>query len=388
MKDLLISIIVPIYNAEIYIERCITSIQNQTYKNLQIVLVNDGSTDCSYDICRDYATKDNRITLVSQDNQGVVAARKTGVREAVGDFIGWVDADDWIEEDYVERLVNLQGDSGAEIVAVAHYHDIGESSSLVKNGIKSGVYETQDIISKILYTGSFFEYGIGPHLVTKLFDSKILKKTQLEVEGKIIAGDDAAVVYSSILEAKRICVSDIAGYHYIQNPGSLTKMSFGDEKTRVDALISFLENKFREKGVFDETKRQLDVYRNYLLALRQIEAFDEGEKDKLIPYGGISGKDRVIIYGAGVLGQKIYKYLKKEDINIVAWLDKNSETYQLNGYDVISPDELSGLSDKYDYILIANITERTAISIKKYLLNQAIDPDKIRWFTDEFCGKN
>ena len=84
----LISIIVPIYNAEIYLERCITSIQNQTYKNLQIVLVNDGSTDCSCDICEKYATEDKRITLVSQDNQGLVVARKTGVKHAAGDFIG------------------------------------------------------------------------------------------------------------------------------------------------------------------------------------------------------------------------------------------------------------------------------------------------------------
>lgn len=381
----LISIIVPIYNAEKYIHRCITSIQNQTYKNLQIVLVNDGSTDGSYELCKNYAQKDTRITLVSQKNQGVVAARKTGVREAVGEFIGWVDADDWIEEDYIEKLVNLQKESEAEIVAVAHYHDIGTGSSLVKNGIDAGVYEANSLVSKMLCTGSFFEYGIGPHLYTKLFSAHILKKTQSEVTENIIAGDDAAVVYSSILEAKKICISDIAGYHYIQNPGSLTKMSFGDEKTRVDSLISFLENKFREKNVFEKTKRQLQVYRNYLLALRQIEAFDEGE-NLLSPYGGFDISSRIIIYGAGVLGQRIYKYLKSKNIDIVAWLDKNWESYRENGYDVCSPEELSDLEGKFDYILVANITESIAMSIKNYLLDKGIKTEKIRWFTDEFVS--
>lgn len=383
----LISIIVPIYNAEIYLERCITSIQNQTYKNLQIVLVNDGSTDCSCDICEKYATEDKRITLVSQDNQGLVVARKTGVKHAAGDFIGWVDADDWIEADYVQNLVKLQNDSDAEVVAVAHYHDIGATSNLVKNGIEPGVYKIEDMVSKMVYTDSFFEYGVGPHVYTKLFSSFILKKTQVEVSENIIAGEDAAVVYPSLLEAKRICVSDIAGYHYIQNPGSLTKMSFGNEKLRVDSLISFLENKFKQKNVYDDTKRQLEVYRNYLLALRQIEAFDEGQDKLLIPYGGFDKKERFVIYGAGVLGQRIYKYLKNQEASVVAWLDMNWKTYRANGYDVVNPDELNNLVDKYDYILIANITEKIAMSIKEYLLNKGVILDKIRWFTEDFCGK-
>lgn len=383
----LVSVIVPMYNAEKYIERCISSIQQQSYRNLQIVLVNDGSTDCTYEKCKNYAEKDNRITLLTQENQGVVVARKKGVIESVGKFICWVDADDWIESDYIENLVLLQAESKAEIVAVAHYHDIGKDSVIVKNGIKDGIYCTNDIISKMLCTGDFYEYGIGPYLCTKLFSANILKKTQADVTENIIAGDDAAVVYPSILEANKICVSDIAGYHYIQNPGSLTKKSFGDEKSRVDSLVEFLEHKFKEKSVYAETKNQLSMYRNYLLTLRDIEAFDEGKDDRLIPYGGVLKGDNVVIYGAGVLGQKIYKYLKRENIHIVAWLDKNWETYQLNGYDVISPDELDKLINCYDYILIANITEKTARSIKKYLLKQGIPDDKIRWFTEEFRGR-
>lgn len=384
----LISVIVPIYNAEQYIDRCIISIQNQTYKKLQIVLVNDGSTDNSHEKCRNYALHDSRINLIYQKNQGVVAARKTGVREACGDFICWVDADDWIENDYIEKLALLQEKSQAEIVAVAHYHDIGEDSFLVKNGIKNGVYRTNDIISRMLYTGKFYEYGIGPHLYTKLFATHVLKRAQAEISERIIAGDDAAVVYPSILEANKICVSDLAGYHYIQNPGSLTKKSFGNEKERVDSLVNFLEIKFKERCVYDRLKEQLSLYRNYLLALRNIETFDEGVNDRLIPYGGVSAEDKVVIYGAGVLGQKIYKYLMREGINIVAWVDKNWEIYNFNGYSVISPDKLVEINDNYDYILIANITENIAVSIKNTLIKQNIQVDKIKWFTEEFCGRN
>ena len=150
---------------------------------MQIVLVNDGSTDASYEICKSYALKDSGITLVTQENQGVVAARKKGVQAATGDFVCWVDADDWIESDYIEIMILLQQESYAEIVALAHYHDIGEDSILVRNGIESGVYSVEGVIHKMLYTGKLFEYGIGPHLCTKLFLTEIIKKTQAEVEG-------------------------------------------------------------------------------------------------------------------------------------------------------------------------------------------------------------
>ena len=102
------SIVVPVYNAEKYLDQCVTSIMGQTYRHLEIILVNDGSTDHSLEICRKYAEIDERITVVEQINQGVVKARKTGVEAATGDFIGWADADDWLESGYIEGLVKLQ----------------------------------------------------------------------------------------------------------------------------------------------------------------------------------------------------------------------------------------------------------------------------------------
>lgn len=383
----LVSIIVPIYNAEKYIDRCITSIQNQTYTKIQIILVNDGSADGSYDICKKYAENDNRIVLINQNNKGVVETRKVGIQAAGGDCVAWVDADDWIEEDYIERMVMLMCDTGVDMVAVAHYHDIGFESTLVKNGISPGIYKTKEIIYKMLYSGTFYEYGIGPHLVTKLFKTDILKKISSQIDNKIIAGDDATMVYSGILEINKICVSDMAGYHYIQNPTSITKINYGDEKNRVDCLIDFLEKRFKDKNVYDETANQLKIYWNYMMALRDISFFDYGDKSILAPYGGFEKNDKIVIYGAGVLGQKIYKHLRNLNINIIAWLDRNWENYRANGYDVISPDELSNLDGTYDYILIANINEKVATSIKTCLLETNVKTDKIRWFTDEFCGK-
>ncbi len=384
--NVLISVIVPVYNAAQYLNKCIKSIQNQTYRNLQIVLVNDGSTDNSLSICQKKEIDDPRIKVISQNNMGVVSARKIGVKYAKGQFICWVDADDWIEEDYIERLAYLQNETQADIVAVGHYHDIGSDSMLVQNGIKKGVYTKDEIIPNMICVEKFFQYGIGPHLYTKLFSTNILKKTQEKVSNEIIAGDDAAVVYSAILESNKICVSDIAGYHYVQRPNSITKSNYSNEQARIDVLIDFLTNVFIEKNVLDKTAEQLRIYRNYMLTLRKIDAFDEGKESILIPYGGINKSSDVIIYGAGVLGQKIYNYLDAVGVKVIAWVDKNWSTYRKNGFDVCSPDVFFKSLYEYNFIIIANITYDVAVSIKSYLVENGIEANKILWFAEDFTG--
>lgn len=385
MQVPLVSVIIPIYNAGDFFGKCIESVIFQTYDNLEIILVNDGSTDGSDKICREFAQKDNRIKFINEVNQGVVRARKAGAAAATGDFIAWVDADDWIERDYIEKLVQLQQESKADIVAVGHYHDIGKDSVLNKNGLKNGIYTKDQVVKKMLYTGKFYEYGILPHLFTKLFKADILKATQAVVTEDIIAGDDVAVVYPSILKAERICVSDIAGYHYIQHSGSITKTDYSNEYERVGSLLSFLKKILEENHLSEVIEKQLCVYKHYLLSLRQIDYFDKESESVLISYGGISAGKRVVIYGAGVLGQRIYRYLKTDErVLVVGWLDKNYKTYQKSGFEVQSPDEFDFLNEMYDYILIANITEDTVKVIKGFLLTKGVSKEKIRWFSKEF----
>ena len=107
MKAFLISVIIPIYNAESYLDRCISSICEQTYRDLEIILVNDGSTDASLDICLKYQQKDNRIRVLSQKNKGIIEARKLGVQSAQGNIIGFVDSDDWIESDMYMQMMQI-----------------------------------------------------------------------------------------------------------------------------------------------------------------------------------------------------------------------------------------------------------------------------------------
>ncbi|NBH73135.1 glycosyltransferase family 2 protein [Clostridiaceae bacterium] len=386
MKQLL-SIIVPIYNAEQYLVQCIESIINQTYDNLQIIFVDDGSTDSSLEICNFYAQKDKRIVIVQKENGGVVSARKAGVKAANGKMIGFVDADDWIEPDYFENMMAIFMETNADIVAGGHFHDIGESSVKVLNHVSVGLHETRAILDQLIYSGEFYEYGITPQLYTKIIRSDILKATQESVDERIQCGEDAAVTYPSVLKAKRLYVTDFCGYHYVQHQGSMTKTENREESVLIQVLIKFLEesigNLVSDIVLRDGLREQLRIYNNYMLSLREIGIFD---KKLLLPFGGISYGSKVVIYGAGVLGQKIYQYLlKSEQIEIVEWVDQNFSYYREKGLDVNEPGRISSLT--YDYILIANISHGVFVKIKKYLTEELeVEDKKIRWFSDDFVN--
>lgn len=115
MQNGVISIIVPVYNVEFFLEECVQSILGQTYTNLEVILVNDGSTDKSGELCNDFAAKDNRIKVVHKENGGLSCARNAGLEIATGEYVGFVDADDWIESDMYERMYAKIAENGADI---------------------------------------------------------------------------------------------------------------------------------------------------------------------------------------------------------------------------------------------------------------------------------
>ena len=140
-----VSVIVPIYNAQKYLGKCVESILLQTYQNMEILLIDDGSTDGCFDICEKYASEDERIRVIHKPNGGLVSARKAGAKEATGDYVICVDADDWIEPNYIEALMNVQRRTRVEMVAADLYFDIGDFSKVVRNSFPYGVYGGEEL---------------------------------------------------------------------------------------------------------------------------------------------------------------------------------------------------------------------------------------------------
>ena len=168
MKQEKISVIVPVYNGERYLKECIDSIRNQIYPNLQIIIVNDGSTDNTSVVCEQYARIDKRIQVVNKENAGLVAARKTGIEHASGKYIGFVDADDWIDKDMYESLLNVMEKYQCDLAASGNYRQFGENYTIDKNMLPEGVYHRaemeQEVLPYMLYNGSYFQMGVLPQL--------------------------------------------------------------------------------------------------------------------------------------------------------------------------------------------------------------------------------
>ena len=169
----MISVIVPVYNIRKYLPRCIESILAQTLSELEVLLVNDGSTDGCYEICESYRRQDSRIKVIHKVNGGLVSARKAGMKAASGDYIAFVDGDDWIEPDMYERMYQKLMEQDVDIVMCGRYEDVGDISKRVYHGIPEGRYGKEEMLRAVYHQmiskGDFFEYGILPVIWDKLF---------------------------------------------------------------------------------------------------------------------------------------------------------------------------------------------------------------------------
>ena len=159
MKNDLISIIIPVYKVEKYLEKCIESVLKQTYTNLQIILVDDGSPDNCGKICDEYAKKDSRIEVIHKINGGLSDARNVGINRANGRYIGFVDSDDYIKEDMYEKLINLIKEYNAD-VSICNLYDVFDGKEYVRNK-DNGIHEYSriDILKEILLDKNIQSYA-------------------------------------------------------------------------------------------------------------------------------------------------------------------------------------------------------------------------------------
>ena len=170
----MISVIVPIYNVEEYLDDCINSLLNQTYRDLEIVLVDDGSTDRSGIICDFYGEKDNRIKVLHKENGGLMSAWKYGVLKARGDYIVFVDSDDWIDKDMYQRLFERISESNADIVLCGLIKEFSNNKTedevqMLKRDFYSSEQVVREILPIALCSGVKPNRGISPNRVTKLY---------------------------------------------------------------------------------------------------------------------------------------------------------------------------------------------------------------------------
>lgn len=210
-----LSIIVPVYNTENYLRQCIDSILAQTFRDFELILVNDGSTDESGRICDSYARLDGRVCVIHQQNAGVTAARKRGVEQATGAYITFVDSDDWIDPQMYRMMLEQLP---ADIVVCNMFGATKSGITALRFGIKPGHYDKQGL-KEMLYPSMLFDYtsekpGISPSLCDKLIRSDIVKKIIPIIDDEVTYGEDILCSCLCLLEAEHVCVMEQPLYYY------------------------------------------------------------------------------------------------------------------------------------------------------------------------------
>ena len=167
----MISVIIPMYNAEKYVEKCLKSIINQTYRDLQIIIVNDGSKDNSQAICEEIAKTDKRMILINTENKGAGSARNTGIENAQGEYISFIDSDDYVCPDYYERLLHMIENTGADI-AVGRYARISEHDEMkfINTGEVKECTNMEELL--VLYGEDEDKYVNAVIMTNKLFNRR------------------------------------------------------------------------------------------------------------------------------------------------------------------------------------------------------------------------
>lgn len=210
-----VSVIVPVYNGEKYIRRCLDSIVNQTiFEKIQVIVVNDGSKDNTFSILQSYKKKYKNLVIIDVPNGGVSKARNIGIKEAAGEYITFVDADDWIDINYYEKMYEFAVCYSADIVSSGFYISDG-----IEDIVENCVAESVTVKSKIESIYDFLIGNLDVHCVDKLFKSSVIKNNEFNIELK--TGEDRVFLYNAISSSEKMVVIPYVYYHYYQNSESV-----------------------------------------------------------------------------------------------------------------------------------------------------------------------
>lgn len=341
MQDnVLISVIVTIYNVKKYLERCLDSIMNQTYKNLEIILVDDGSFDGSEAICDKYKEKDKRIKVLHKVNGGLVAARKSGVAMATGVLVAYVDADDWIDEDFYEKLIEVYHRNKADVILGACIKETETKHIPLDNNLHEGYYDRQAMVEQIfpymLYTGEFYKFGVQQYLWNKLYKRELLLEAQMKVDDKILNGEDVVCLYPLLLEANSIEITNIHGYHYWIHTGSTTAKLNENYPYDVYPVYQFLDNVFKKSPYEHMLKRQLVMYYTHMtiMSARYLMGMNftvASQYRYVFPFEKISVHSRVFLLTHGVMGREYLQQLQRTGLyQFAGTMDVSKKNFEMD----------------------------------------------------------
>lgn len=382
----LLSVIVPVYNSNHYLKKCLRSISIQTYENLEIIVIDDGSTDGSIEICKEFAAGEPRMHIFYEEHLGVTLARKKGICEAKGKYITFVDSDDWIEADYFEKMME-HSDNADILIALRIVWEQGKKYFALSKSVGEGMYEGEqrgDIWRK-MFPITDSNDSIAWKLWDKIFKTELLKGGLDNVPNSIYWGEDFCLCVQAMLQSDRMKIVDVLGYHYHVNASSITNVFHDDLLLNWHYVYQYLHGLLKS-DVQNESRKQLLEYLDIFMVLmfRQEcpKFFGSAHRTEELfyyyPYYARLMNAKVVLYGAGNVGQSYYRQIMQDgESTIVAWVDKNFRKYRAEGLDVWSVDSLR--ERYFDYVIIALYNEDSAMMVKRSLIQYGIPENIILW---------
>ena len=253
MKNNKISVIVAVYNTEKYVKKCIESLLNQTYKNLEIIIIEDCSTDDSKKILKNYEKKDRIKILYNEKNKGLSYSRNLGIQNSTGNYVGFIDSDDYVADDYFEKLMNsiIINKSDVAICDMKLIYE-NDNNKEVINKCFDGNLNLVNVINN----------GLVASACNKLFEKKLISKYEFAV-GKV--NEDIAVVIPALVNAKKISYASDCYYNYVQRNNSIQNSNFSEKRFDIIEAIDTTLERVKGNKRFDDIRDSLIF--NQIIAL-------------------------------------------------------------------------------------------------------------------------
>lgn len=374
--DVPVSIIVPVYNAEKFLNRCVDSILRQEYRSFELILVDDGSTDSSGKICDEYAKQDSRVIVIHKENSGVSDSRNMALDRASGKYIQFLDSDDWITPDATRLFVRSAETFQCDLVISDFYRVVGERVSHKGDIEEDGVMNREQYAAHMMENPADFYYGV---IWNKLFRRDLIEKYHLRMDSELNWCEDFLFNLEYIRHANVFLALQVPVYYYVKTKGSLVSQSMTINRVIKTKLILFEYYNEFYKSVYEEedySKIRLQVY-SFLLSTA---------RDNMVPPAPLAGskklgKERIstlnrdAISGDGV-PVELYRFRKllerhcetvavKYDLTMdeILILLHLSQPVNIEKIDELA--DFAGLSTRKTFRILQRLTRKELLQIKK-----------------------
>lgn len=243
-RQVKVSIILPVYNGEKYLNRCIKTIISQTYKNIELIIINDGSTDNTKQICEEYSKVDSRVVVINKENEGVSKARNIGLEIARGKYVTFVDADDWIDIHTYENTIKIMEEKDIDILKFSYIREYGKIKKYYKYTIDANKVILKEEYDKKIYPYMFSTYDMSSVCLT-IFRRENLNKIKFDLNLKY--GEDFLFITQAIIKSNKIYVMPNFYYHYFCNNTSVTNIRTYEAYEKKISDIIYANNKLLQQ---------------------------------------------------------------------------------------------------------------------------------------------